>query len=468
MTSQTAMLDNYAAGFNEIYGECVGSDRANPLRSSESWKDVMSVLEMEQAAGGLKNETNVAPMADSVLKGQNIVCFAKDWSEDPTSCNHVLRELAKNNKVLWLNSISTRAPKLTSGRDLSKIWKKLASFLQGPRKVDESMWVYTPLVLPFHNSKRAVAVNRLLLRLTLAVLGRRLGMKSYQLWTFVPTSAHYVGSIEKELLVYYVVDNWAGFSSVDSAQMKELVGSLARQADIVFATSHSLVEDLLPNNPNTHLAAHGVNYDDFARATEEATPLPADLAALPQPILGFYGLIEDWMDQDLIAYLADRHPEWSIALIGRSCVDTSRLEKCPNVHFLGRKPYGELPNYCKGFAVGLIPHHVNELTIYMNPIKLREYMSAGLSIVATALPEVRHYPDHCTIANTYEEFEQGVELALSQNTPALRRERSIAMKSETWENKVRILSEQVVATQRRKSASAGTQEADMPVSPGLT
>ena len=114
------------------------------------------------------------------MKGQNIVCFAKDWSEDPTSCNHVLRELAKDNRVLWLNSISTRSPNLASGRDIGKIFRKLASFLCGPKKVGEQMWVYTPIVLPFHHNRKAAAFNRMLLRLSIKILGKQMGMDGFQ------------------------------------------------------------------------------------------------------------------------------------------------------------------------------------------------------------------------------------------------------------------------------------------------
>ncbi len=407
-----------------------------------------AVKQVLQAAA---SQVSTSEGAGTIISGQNIICFAKDWGEDPTSCNHVLRELAKTNKVLWLNSISTRAPKLTSGRDLGKIWKKLASFLKGSTRVQESMWVYTPIVLPFHYSKAAIVFNRILLRLALAVLCRKLGMRKYQLWTFVPTSVHYVGALKSELLVYYVTDNWSAFTYVDGEKIGAMVEDLAGSADIVFATSRPLVEKLRKNNSATYLAEHGVNYADFALATKDTTAIPSDLKCLIQPVLGFYGLIEEWLDQDLLAYLAERHPEWTIALVGRVCVDVSRLERYSNIHFLGRKPHAELPNYCKGFSVALIPHLVNELTIHMNPIKLREYMSAGLPIVSTALPEVRQYPDHCTVAENYEEFEQSVALALQHDSPVRRIQRSQTMKHETWECKVALLSEIVLETRNRQN-----------------
>src|SRR5438270_8927221 len=111
-----------------------------------------------------------------MLTGANIICFAKDWSEDPTSNNHVMRLLARDNQVLWLNSIATRAPKLSSSSDLSKIKRKLKSFVAGPQRVDERLSVFTPLVLPFPHSRAAVLLNRQILRGTTALIRQQLHM----------------------------------------------------------------------------------------------------------------------------------------------------------------------------------------------------------------------------------------------------------------------------------------------------
>src|SRR5688500_278203 len=120
------------------------------------------------------------------MKGENIVCFAKDWSEDPTSNNHVMKMLSQHNKVLWVNSIATRTPNLTSGNDLKKIVTKLRSFAQGPRKISDNLWVYTPIVLPFPHSKLATSINRSILRASINRLRRQMGMKEFQFWTFLP------------------------------------------------------------------------------------------------------------------------------------------------------------------------------------------------------------------------------------------------------------------------------------------
>jgi len=384
------------------------------------------------------------------MTGENIICFAKDWNENPTSNNHVMRELARGNRVLWLNSVSTRAPSLSSGRDLKKIAAKLASFTRGVTQVGERFWVYTPIVLPFPHSQLATTLNRTILQVTLRMLRRKLGMDEFQLWSFLPNVAEYVGRLGESLLVYYCVDEWSKFSYLDGPRIAASERLLCKQADIVFATSRALVESKRAFNPETHLATHGVDHDLFSRALDPATPLPPDLASLPQPVIGYYGTIQDWVDLDLIRYLAERHPEWSFALIGNTFVGTAAFENYPNVHFLGRKPHSELPAYCKGFAVGLIPYLQNDWSFHANPLKLREYLSAGLPVVSTALPEVTYYRDHCYIGSDYTEFESGIEAALREDTPQRRQRRSDAMRSETWERKVALLGSQVMRLKARE------------------
>jgi hypothetical protein len=199
----------------------------------------------------------------------------------------------------------------------------------------------------------------------------------------------------------------------------------------------------------------------FAQALEASTALPPEVAAMPRPVLGFYGLIEEWLDQELIAYLAERHPEWTIVLVGKVCVDISRLGPFANVRLPGRKPHAELPAWCKAFDVALIPHKVNELTLAMNPIKLREYISAGLAIVSTNLPEMRQFPEHCIVAEDYAQFEAGIVRALAGDGSDARRRRSAAMRNETWERKVAELGEIVLRVEAAKPLTQAGAAADV-------
>jgi glycosyltransferase involved in cell wall biosynthesis len=374
-------------------------------------------------------------MKTTTTRGENIICFAKDWNEDPTSCNHVMRSLSRHNRVLWLNSVGSRRPDFGSARDLRKMGTKVVGFLKGPREVEPNLWVHTPLVLPFPYSPSVARLNGLILRATILGLRRALDMRDFQLWTFLPTTEGFVGGLGESLAVYYCTDEWAGFSHLGKEPVAAMEQRLCTKADVVFTTSRPLLERKGAFNKETHLASHGVDHAHFATALSASTELADDIASLPKPIIGFFGLIENWIDRDLLAYVAEQRPSWSIVLVGKAAVDVSTLRRHPNVHVLGRRPYQDLPRYAKGFDVATCPFVTNELTRNINPIKLREYLSAGLPVVASGIPEAAFYQDSCRLVEGKEAFLAACDAAVREDTPELRKKRSEAMRRETWENK---------------------------------
>ncbi len=384
------------------------------------------------------------------MKGQNIVCFAKEWSEDPTSNNQVMLLLARENKVLWLNSIAMRRPTFTSGRDLGKVWNKLKSFFRGSEQPAQNLWVVTPIVLPFPHSKLAIAVNRCILRATIGYYRRKLDLGEFQLWTFLPNAVEYVGNLGESLVVYYCTDEWSAFTYIDGQKMSAMERRLMQRADVCFMTAHSLLEAKKSANPNTFLSSHGVDHSHFVKALEPATAIPAEIVTLPRPIVGFFGLIHEWVDLDLLTKMARTHTDWSIVLIGKTVVDTSALKSLPNVYLLGRRPYESLPGYCRGFDVGIIPFEVNELTRNANPIKLREYLSAGLPVVSTDLPEVEYYGEQVYIARGHDEFIRKVRQAIHEDSVAARRQRSDSMRGETWEARASVMGDTIVTVRKAK------------------
>jgi glycosyltransferase involved in cell wall biosynthesis len=389
------------------------------------------------------------------LSPPGIIAFAKDWLEDETSNHHVLRELSKTRRVLWLNSVATRNPKLTSGRDLGRIKKKLAEFARGPVRVENDLWVFSPLVLPMPHLPAARRVNHAILHATLRYLRHKLDLDRFHLWTFLPNVADYMSGLGEELSVYYCVDEWSLFGYLDREKIVATERKLLEKVDCVFAVTDRLAADKRAINPETHLAPHGVDQADFARALDPATEVPADLRALPRPVLGFYGTLRDWVDLDLIAAVARARPSWSIALIGQVLDKPVGLDGLTNVHLLGRKPHADLARYCKGFDVALIPYRLKERTAYVNPIKLREYLSAGLPVVSTPLPEVSKYPTWCAVADDPASFIAAVERALAGDSPDARRARSEAMKSETWPIRVANVARIVDEVAARKLGKRG-------------
>jgi glycosyltransferase involved in cell wall biosynthesis len=178
-----------------------------------------------------------------------------------------------------------------------------------------------------------------------------------------------------------------------------------------------------------------VDYEFFRQATSDRTPIAEELRALPKPVLGFTGLLADWVDLDLIAKLARLQPDWSIVLIGRSDVDLKIFEGLSNVHVLGHRPYQRLPEFLRGFDVALLPFVNNELTVNANPLKLREYLAAGLPVVASPIPEVARYASLVALANTAEEYRSEIQGMLARGDTGPLAARSAKMAAESWDAK---------------------------------
>jgi len=269
----------------------------------------------------------------------------------------------------------------------------------------------------------------------------RLNFQDPILWIFIPTAVDLVGRCNESLSIYYCVDEFAQFPGVHTETVEALERKLLEKVDLCFTSALHLFRDKSLYNPNTHYMPHGVDIAHFSKALKPDTQVAPEIAELPKPVIGFYGLIEKWIDLDLIEYIAKSHPEWSIAMIGKHVVDISRFDDIKNVHFLGPKPYEILYTYSKGFDVSLIPFAMNKLTLNVNPLKLREYLAAGIPVVSVDLPEVRKYSEVVKIAVDYEDFVRQTEFAVQENNPYLARYRSDYMQDESWEGKMKSISE---------------------------
>ena len=374
----------------------------------------------------------------------DIICFAKDWNEPKTSNNHVMEELAKRHRVLWVNSVATRTPSLTSGNDLKKIVRKVREWFRGATIIHERLRVFTPVSLPLPHSRLAQALNRWLVCFSVRRVAGRWGFHAPQFWTFLPNVGDLVGRLGESQVIYYCTDEWTGFTHLNPGYVRQKELELLQKADIVFVTSQKLYDSKRPHNAGIHLMPHGVNRALFAQALAAAVPAAPEPAVLPQPVLGFYGNLYDWVDQELLAAIARARPTWSLVLIGKLMTDVATLRACPNIHLLGARPYAQLPAYCKSFAVGLIPYKTTDpRMLTVNPLKLREYLAAGLPVVSVEMPEVRHLvaagqitPTDVSIATGPVEFIQRIEAMLAADSPLARQRRSDLMELESWTARV--------------------------------
>lgn len=368
----------------------------------------------------------------SVLRGCDILCFSNDWHGDPLSKTHLMRRLAKHNRILWINSIGYRAPSLCRS-DFNRVWHKLRDAVGKPLEtVERNLHVLSPLTVPIYGSRTLRWFNRIWLRQQILSAIRKLAFRDMISWVFLPSAAIVAGSFQERSIVYHCVDEFSAFQGVSPEAMELLEIELLQRADMVFVSAERLLHSKRAYNSNIQLVRHGVELDLFERALHTSTEIPADILSLPKPVLGFFGLISsDWIDLPLLDYLARALPHTSIAMLGNVTMDCSTLPK--NVHFLGRVPYSSLPAYCKAFDVAIIPFLCNRLVENSNPLKARQYLAAGLPVVSTPVPEVAVLPA-CSIASGPQEFVQLVEEALKN--PGPKRQRSQLMNEHTWDARV--------------------------------
>ena len=389
-----------------------------------------------------------------MLTGRDIVCFSNDWDGDPLSKTHIMRILARRNRVLWVNSLGNRTPR-ASAADAAKIWKKLRAAAGGLREVEPNLHVLAPVYVPAYGSEAVRALNRTILQAQVRMAMRGLGMRRPISWSFLPSAAPVAGTLGEDRVVYHVVDEFSAFSDA-SAHVADLERRILRRADLVIASSERLLESKRAVNPNAVLVRHGVDHAHFAKALDPALPVPDDLARLPKPVIGFFGLVADWIDLELVRAVADRYRSASVVLLGKVTTSVAALEGAPNVHFLGRKPYAALPAYCKGFDVAITPFRLNELALAANPLKAREYVAAGLPNVCTDLPELRAIPG-CTVAPGPEAFVEEVGRWLGRGGPDPAR--SALVQDEGWEAKVEEMSGHLEALERRPRVGAASAAA---------
>ena len=374
-----------------------------------------------------------------MVEGKEIICFANDRDGEPLSKKHIMKRLARKNRVLWVNSIGNRSPKVNRN-DINRIFKKVRQFFNGVKQVEENLYVFSPVMIPFYHSKTLRKINQWLLAAMLRRKLKELGFKKPITWTFAPSSADVVGRLGESKVIYHCVDEFAAFSDAPQAAIQKMEETLLKKADLVIVSANTLRESKRKLNRNTHLVRHGVDYHHFKKALDPAVAIPADVAKLPHPIIGFHGLIADWVDLALIRRMALEHPDWSVVILGASQTDLSPISGLKNVQLLGKRPYETLPAYCKAFDVAILPFVVNTLTLFANPLKLREYLAAGLPVVSSDLPEVRSLGGDIRIAADHAEFVSQVEQIINHEKTGPSAERSQTMEKESWDDKVELLS----------------------------
>jgi glycosyltransferase involved in cell wall biosynthesis len=371
------------------------------------------------------------------LTGRDIVCLGfGEWDAELwTNQQHLMARLGQRNRVLFLESLGLRQPRL-AGRDLRRMVRRVERAAAGPRSVD-GVHVLSPLVIPIHGRPRIRALNARLLRAQVGRAAGALGMDRPLLWSYVPQAEWLVETLQPSAIVYHCVDDIAAQKGVQAAAFRGAEARFAARADVVLASAPALAERMRMLNDRVFYAPNVADTERFATALEDGPTDPA-LAALPHPRIVFTGaVVATKLDLDLLEGVARARPGWSIALVGPvgagdPHTDVSVLERLPNVHLLGSRPYAALPDVLRGADVALVPYAINELTRSVFPMKVYEYLAAGLPVVTTPLPALDGTAG-VQVAADAPATVAAVERALAGDGPEARRGRSAAARGHSWE-----------------------------------
>jgi UDP-galactopyranose mutase len=247
----------------------------------------------------------------------------------------------------------------------------------------------------------------------------------YLLWYYTPLAMEFTRHLRPEAIIYDCMDELSAFRGAPPG-LRAAEAELFAKADLVFTGGPSLYQSKKSKHHSVHCFPSSIDREFFAKARLLATD-PADQAPISQPRLGYSGVIDERLDMNLLAGLSDARPDWHVVMIGPVVkVSPSELPQRPNIHYLGPKPYSELPSYLAGWQVGLLPFARNESTRFISPTKTPEYLAAGLPVVSTSIADVVNpygTMGLVEIADTVEEFVVSVERAIASRSSSNRLEK---------------------------------------------
>lgn len=407
----------------------------------------------------------------------DFVVYGDRWGELPTSATHLFRHVAaEGHRVIWVNTIG-RMPRL-SVNDFRKVTRVMRD-LVGPGKgsqqdeaaplkeaaaaendsegnateenateenvavsdsttnrASQPIVVRTAPMVP-----RFGAISRRVNRRLLTRFHQRL-RQQYQLQDeFLVSPFPYVVDLFANVpqrSLYFCYDEWSAYPGVDTKRWVQMENEIIDVVDGFFGTDMRLMEKPRPSCPSL-FCPQGVEYEHFA---QHGLPVPEALQSISQPVIGFFGLISEWVDTELMIAAARKFPEATILLIGRAIPQAQRqLQLVPNIVMTGQVPYEQLPAYAQVFDIGIIPFKISTLTRAVNPLKLLEYYALGCPVVSTGMQSIAEVGGPALVGDTPDEFNAAIAKWLAEPRDAIARQAREHARANSWTARAEALLE---------------------------
>jgi glycosyltransferase involved in cell wall biosynthesis len=331
----------------------------------------------------------------TVIEDYDLIVFSHlRWDFVFQRPQHLIERFSQKQRILFVEEPIDHTSKEEGGMKLTKVNKNL-TILQP--QISGENWL-----------------NKIDL-----LLQKYLTKNNYQkpiLWFYSPMFEPLANVISHSLIVYDCMDELAAFKGAPP-QLIEREKRLLNKADVVFTGGKSLYESKKECNENVYCFPSSVDDKHFALARAAETSIPKDLAKIPGPRIGFYGVLDERLDLDLLHNVAKRLPDFSFVMIGPVVkISEADLPRRKNIYYLGSKKYEELPRYLKGIDVAMMPFALNEATRFISPTKTLEFMAAFKPIVSTPIKDVvRDYSHEVSIAQSVVEFSLAIEKYLHES-----------------------------------------------------
>jgi UDP-galactopyranose mutase len=317
----------------------------------------------------------------------DIICYSHlRWNFVYQRPQHLLSRFSKYSRVFFIEE-----PVWDSGKETLSV-----------KKVSENIWVIVPhfssgIDSSYLYERKREMINKLM---------HEMNITNYISWYYSPMALPFSNNTNPSLIVYDCMDELSSFKNAPPA-LKENELRLIEKADVMFMGGHSLYNAKCHLHKNAYAFPSSIDREHFLRARTKI--FDEDFYKdIPHPRLGFYGVIDERMNMELLSGLAEKNPQWNIILIGPTAkISEDSIPKFSNVHYLGGKAYDDLPAYLSGWDIAIMPFGLNEATRFISPTKTPEFLAAGKPVISTSIADVvEPYGNKglVAIADTADEF----------------------------------------------------------------
>lgn len=380
----------------------------------------------------------------------NLLVFSDDWGRHPSSCQHLVRCLLDRYRVVWVNTIGTRSPRLTR-ETLTRGLEKIRHWTRpGPAGdcLPANLRVLNPRMWPWFGSLFSRWLNRRLLLHQLTPLIESLPGPTIAVTT-LPIVADLIGALPVKRWVYYGVDDFGQWPGLDQVTLRHMDDLMAARADVIVAVSETLQDKWTQPGRDVHLLTHGVDLEFWTNPPRQTI---VGLEGLERPLVAFWGVVDKRMDVAFVRQLSAGLSAGTILLAGPHADPDPELLALPRVVAPGPMPYAHLPRLAQEAAVLIMPYADLPVTQAIQPLKLKEYLATGRPVVVRDLPATHGWGDCLDLVDSPESFSAAVRQRLAEGIPNEQAQARRRLAGESWAEKAHVFEKWALCLDRPMAA----------------